>query len=85
MPPECDVCGRRPDPDADGLDGFTTLTFADHVPLPDGMTGHPKGVHWLCAKHAEDLADHTDLPWSVARSRVRRFLAGLTDRDDDDG
>lgn len=61
-PPICEVCDRRADED----DAFALLTFADHEPLPDGMVGHPAGLHWLCPDHADAMADLTDRPWAEA-------------------
>ena len=41
-PPICELCGGK---------ARETVTFADHEPLPEGMTGHPRGVGWFCHRH----------------------------------
>lgn len=62
-PPICDVCGAR----AGETDDFALVAFADHEPLPDGMVGHPRGLHWLCPVHV-GYADLTDLTLAQARA-----------------
>ena len=41
-PPVCEVCRRK---------AHATVSFADYRPLPDGMTGHPRGLGWFCRLH----------------------------------
>lgn len=57
----CDVCGAT---DADVA--CRLVTFADYVPLPEGMVGHPDGVHWLCEPHAAALEPLRDRTWARA-------------------
>lgn len=46
-PPICHLCGQP-------VDGAGDLVrFADFVPLPDGMTGHPHGLEWFCVRHVD--------------------------------
>ena len=71
MPPVCSACGR----DFDPFDGGGTVAFADHVPLPDGMPGHPTGTHWFCARHlakAKELKGQTSSE-ALAKLRVLGF------------
>ena len=41
-PPICEVCRRK---------AVETVRFANFEPLPDGMTGHPRGLGWFCRWH----------------------------------
>ena len=48
------------------------MEFAEYEPLPDGMTGHPKGAVWFCERHheaAQALKDHRS---GAALKRLRR-------------
>lgn len=46
-PPFCYVCGGP----AYHVDGGNLVRFADYMPLPDGMVGHPRGLEWFCKAH----------------------------------
>ena len=74
-PPICELCGGEAE---------KTLSFADYEPLPDGMTGHPRGLAWICDRHlraARRLADRSQGAAVVTlRSRVwsgRLVASGL--------
>jgi hypothetical protein len=69
MPPECEICqaNLRDDPEL----RFDTVAFADLVPLPDGMTGHPDGLLWFCAEHFKDAEPLAHLPWRRALRQLR--------------
>ena len=41
-PPICELCGGEAE---------ETVRFADYEPLPQGMTGHPRGLGWFCRRH----------------------------------
>jgi len=62
-PPCCHFCHKplSAQPATDGpKDGL--VQFADRVPLPPGMAGHPHGLEWFCAAHfakAQRLSDRT--------------------------
>ncbi len=70
-PPECGVCGKGPDEADGGMEAFTTVAFADYEPLPDRMTGHPRGLEWLCGDHAAAGAALAQLSWPEAYRRLR--------------
>ena len=70
-PPICEVCRGR---------ATETVRFADHEPLPDGMTGHPPGLGWFCRRHLEGaraLAGRS-LGEAVGLLRRRRRLPALS-------
>lgn len=64
-PPICDLCGR------DAGDG-ELVSFRDYAPLPQGMTGHPRGRCWFCARHAAAAKALTHLDTGQAFARLRR-------------
>ncbi len=69
-PPICALCHRdfRRDAGGGGL-----VRFRDEEPLPEGMTGHPRGVEWFCSRHlaaAEELSA-SSLKEALATLRLR--------------
>ena len=74
-PPVCELCGRA----FDFGEGGGTVTFADYEPLPDGMTGHPKGCFWLCKRHVAAARKLSDRPSGSALKALRRryWISGL--------
>ncbi|MEO1075741.1 MAG: hypothetical protein AAFX41_07210 [Bacteroidota bacterium] len=66
-PPICAVCRCR----SREASGFRTVRFANYEPLPDGMVGHPKGLHWFCGDHVEAAQALADKPWAEARALLR--------------
>ncbi|MBT8078058.1 MAG: hypothetical protein KJO31_05740 [Gammaproteobacteria bacterium] len=70
-PPICDLCGR----DAHGGE---LVSFRDYEALPDGMTGHPRGLCWFCTRHVDAANALQDLDTADAFRRLRRkFFWGL--------
>ena len=75
-PPSCIVCGITLD-DLDADDrrplqaAFDTVAFADYVPLPAGMVGHPQGLAWLCAEHLAAGQARVHLTSGDARREIR--------------
>ena len=67
-PPLCEICGKTFDP----FTGGGTVNFADYEPLPETMTGHPKGCEWFCARHLEAAQALKDQPAAVALAQLRR-------------
>ena len=66
-PPICEICGGE---------ATATIAFADYRPLPDGMTGHPRGVGWFCARHLAAAEALRTLPLGAAVLRVRARRIG---------
>lgn len=64
MPPYCAICHRS--------DDATLVRFADYTPVPDGMTGHPHGLVWLCGEHRVGADALTHLPSGEALRRIER-------------
>ncbi len=58
------------------------MNFADYEPLPDGMTGHPKGCFWLCKRHLAAARKLSDRRSSAALEALRRryWISGLLGR-----
>ncbi|MFM7067974.1 MAG: hypothetical protein ACKOYM_00800 [Actinomycetes bacterium] len=78
-PPRCIVCGKTlsdidPEERSGRAEAFDTVTFADYVPLPIGMVGHPQGLEWLCAEHLDAGRARAHLP---SRDAVREIRAEL--------
>lgn len=91
-PPNCHLCGRdlsEPyswlpvEANANGL-----VQFADYLPLPDGMPGHPYGLEWFCTEHMTAAEALSDRSVEDAMAELRRayptpsriHLAPATDR-----
>lgn len=70
-PPICDLCGR----DAGGGE---LVSFRDYEALPEGMTGHPRGLCWFCSRHAHAAKMLQNLDTAEAIGQLRRkFFWGL--------
>ena len=51
-PPICHLCKRLLSSVASRTKASGDLVrFADYLPLPDRMVGHPHGLEWFCADH----------------------------------
>lgn len=55
-PPVCAVCDNSFDPQT-GL----SLRFTDYSPLPENITGHPKGEEWFCELHSAKAKELTEM------------------------
>ena len=70
MPPRCRVCDAEPTQNS--MTDFGTLAFADYQPLPEGMTGHPDGLLWLCSHHLSLAKKWVHLNSAEAIEHLRR-------------
>ncbi len=68
-PPICALCHRdfRREASTGGL-----VHFRDEKPLPDGMTGHPRGVEWFCSRHLAAAQKLSPLSFAEAMAKLRR-------------
>jgi len=71
-PPICEVCGddfRREFETSRACGDL--VAFADYEPLPEGVTGHPAGLCWICERHVEAARGLTHLRSGEAIDRLR--------------
>jgi len=68
-PPICAFCKRdfRSSAEEGGL-----VKFSNYESLPDGMTGHPKGMEWFCGKHLEAARSLSELSLKGAIGAMRK-------------
>jgi hypothetical protein len=72
-PPICEVCDNDFRKDLDNNKSAGGLvSFADYTELPEGITGHPKGLAWFCAKHINDAKFLSNLSKSIALEQLRK-------------
>jgi len=50
-----------------------TVSFSDYTPLPEGVTGHPKGQEWFCQFHLNEAKKLQSLDSNSAISILKQF------------
>ncbi len=68
MPPRCEVCDRECMDDSGG----GLVPFRDYEPLPEGTTGHPRGLMWFCRRHIGRARKLTHVDSTDAVALIRR-------------
>jgi hypothetical protein len=75
MPPICEICGQRFDPDSGGgLIAFVRRPSDDdwHKRANEqGFSGHPPNMAWFCGAHFERAAQHRALTITEALPLIR--------------
>ncbi|NRF65565.1 hypothetical protein HLB44_01075 [Aquincola sp. S2] len=70
-PPVCHFCNRSLDSvKSRRAKAGDLVQFADYVPLPPGMCGHPHGLEWFCA-------EHVDAARALSRMRIDEAMLEL--------
>lgn len=66
-PPVCSVCNQHFEANEGSL-----VAFADYEPLPEGATGHPRGLEWVCPEHIQAALGLRNLDSKHAIAQLRR-------------
>jgi hypothetical protein len=69
-PPKCYFCSNK--------DGVKLIEFADYEDLEfiPGMTGHAKGLEWVCKEHREKGIDFSTVTAEQAWKRFNEMEDG---------